>query len=62
MKMNDIIAIAKGWGIPFKVGTSKEDLVRAIQKKEGYADCFRRAVSCEEKECLWLEDCLPTKK
>ncbi len=62
MKMQKLIGIAKDMGIPFKVGTSKEELIRAIQRKEGYSDCFRRKDSCPEERCLWMEDCLPAKK
>ena len=58
MKMQEIIVIAKKWGIPYKVGLSKEYLIREIQKKEGYAPCFRRENVCEEKECLWMDDCI----
>lgn len=61
MKMQEIIKIAKKWGIPYKVGLSKEELIRAIQKKEGYTACFRREDFCEEKECLWKDDCIPGK-
>lgn len=57
MKMQEVIVIAKKWNIPFKVGLSKEELIRSIQKKEGYTDCFRRDDFCEEQECLWKDDC-----
>jgi hypothetical protein len=61
MKMQEVIVIAKKWNIPFKVGLSKEELIRSIQKKEGYTDCFRRDDSCEEQECLWKDDCFSGK-
>jgi len=61
MKMQEIIEIAKKWGIPFKVGLSKAELIWAIQKKEGYTDCFRRGDLCEGEGCLWKDDCLPGK-
>lgn len=59
MKMQEIIAIAKSWSVPYKIGLSKQDLIREIQKKEGYTPCFRRESVCEEKECLWKNDCVP---
>lgn len=61
MKMQEIIAIGKRWDIPYRVGLSKTDLIRAIQKKEGYTPCFRREESCEQKECLWMADCQSAK-
>ena len=61
MKMQEVIVIAKRWGIFYKIGLSKPDLIREIQKREGYTACFRRQDFCEEKECLWKEDCLPGK-
>jgi len=62
MKMKEIIAIAKKLDVPYKVGISKEELIRAIQKKEGYEDCFRRGiVDCNQMECLWRADCFSKK-
>lgn len=46
MKMQEIKEIAKRWGIPYKVGLSKADLVWSIQEKEGYTACFRRDDGC----------------
>jgi len=60
--MQEIIRIAKTWGIPYKVGLSKEYLIREIQKKEGYTACYQRDDFCEEKDCLWMDDCFPKKK
>ena len=61
MKMQEIITIGKRWGIPYRVGLSKVVLIRAIQKREGYTPCFRREEDCEQKDCLWLEDCQSAK-
>ncbi len=58
MKMKDIIEVSKKWKVPFKVGVKKEDLIRNIQIKEGYQPCFRRQRFCDEKNCLWMEDCI----
>ena len=60
MKMQQVVEIAKQWGIPYKIGFSKEKLIREIQIKEGYQPCFRRQSFCDEKECLWMDECLPT--
>ncbi len=58
MKMYEVIIIAKKWDIPYKIGMTKGDLIRGIQKREGYTACFRRQDFCEEKECLWMDDCI----
>jgi hypothetical protein len=62
MKMHEVIEIAKRWGIPFKVGVSKEKLIQAIQVKEGYQPCFRQQSVCDEKGCLWIADCISTSR
>ncbi len=62
MKMQEVIQIARKWDIPFKVGLSKEKLIRSIQVQEGYQPCFRRQSVCDEKGCLWMDDCLPPGK
>lgn len=38
----------------------KLDLIRAIQRVEGYLDCYSssRVSSCPEMNCLWRQDCL----
>ncbi|HLA04784.1 MAG TPA: hypothetical protein VJZ16_02260 [Syntrophales bacterium] len=42
MKMQEIREIAKKWGIPFKVGLSKEKLIREIQIREGYQPSIKQ--------------------
>ncbi len=61
MKMRDIIVIAKEKDVYYKVGMSKADLIRALQTKEGYTACFQRQDFCEEKEFLWMDDCIPSR-
>ena len=40
----------------------KEELIRAIQKKEGNLPCFNTAENnCDQIKCLWRDDCLNTK-
>jgi hypothetical protein len=58
MKMQKIREIAKKMGID-AVGKSKTDLVRAIQKAEGYYACFASpgVYSCRQDRCLWRKDC-----
>ena len=37
----------------------KEDLIRAIQEKEGNFPCFGSAMEhCSQEDCCWREDCL----
>ena len=54
-----IITIAKKWNIPHKIGMTKADLIIEIQKREGYSSCFHKHGFCDEKECLWMDDCIP---
>ena len=58
MKMQDIIAIAKKWAIPYRVGLTKADLIWSIQEKEGNTTCFRRDNDCLGQGCLWQDDCI----
>ena len=62
MKMQEIIIMARKWQIPFRIGMSKAELIRAIQKKEGYTACFQEQEDCDGKECLWSVDCITIKK
>jgi mannitol/fructose-specific phosphotransferase system IIA component (Ntr-type) len=59
MKMLDIKAKAKDLGI--RVGKmKKEDLIRAIQEREGNFPCFGSAMEhCSQEDCCWREDCMP---
>lgn len=53
-----IKAIAKLHGVK-NLGQSKEDLVRAIQKKEGFQPCFAtKGLECPQYDCLWRQDCV----
>jgi hypothetical protein len=58
VKMYEVVKIARRWEIPYKVGVSKEKLIRAIQVKEGYQPCFRQQSACDGKGCLWMADCI----
>ena len=57
MKMPEIRAIAKKWGVNIMVGRSKQDIIRDIQVKEGYLPCYHAKNECES-DCLWKADCL----
>lgn len=62
MNMTEIKAKAKDLGV--KVGKlRKEDVIRAIQNKEGNFPCFGTAKDyCSQKACCWRDACLPSKK
>jgi hypothetical protein len=59
MDIREIHHIAGQLGIN-PAGKRKADLIRAIQRAEGIDDCFGLAAAkeCDEKSCLWREDCL----
>ncbi|MEJ2695974.1 MAG: SAP domain-containing protein [Candidatus Sulfobium sp.] len=58
VKIADIRKIARQQGInSWKL--NKTDLIRTIQRAEGYSDCFATAGvrTCDQFDCLWREDC-----
>ena len=58
MKIQEIKEIAQKMDI--SAGKlKKSDLIRAIQQKEGNAQCFDtgRAAHCGQQHCLWQGDC-----
>ena len=63
MKVSEVKSIAKLKGLePGKM--KKPDLIRAIQRKEGYFDCFATAYNqqCDQQACAWQGDCFATAK
>jgi hypothetical protein len=59
MKMQEIRAKAKALGIKNTFGLKKEELIRRIQKAEGYFDCFGTAKDyCDQVQCCFRDDCL----
>ncbi len=58
MKMQELREIAKKRGIK-TANMKKADIVRAIQRDEGNADCYNtgNADTCGQSECLWKDDC-----
>ena len=63
MKISDVQSIAREKGImPGKL--KKEDLIRTIQREEGYFECFATAYDgvCDQLGCVWREDCFASAK
>lgn len=58
MKMTELRDKAKGLGLrPGKM--KKTELVRAIQKQEGFSDCYGRSCgACQNVGCSFISDCL----
>ncbi len=58
MKMQELREIAKKRGIK-TANMKKADIIRAIQRDEGNADCFDsgNADKCGQAECLWKDEC-----
>lgn len=61
MKIWIIMEIAKKKGID-PVTMNKTELIRAIQRAEGYSECFgtKKINQCEQLDCLWRGDCIRT--
>ena len=59
MDKRKIMDIARDRGIdPGKM--NKTELSRAIQRAEGYCECFatKNINQCEHLDCLWRGDCI----
>jgi hypothetical protein len=57
MKMNEIRALGKSLGIN-SFGKSKVELIKEIQRKQGYFDCFGTATDyCDQLDCLFRSSC-----
>ena len=59
MLLQDIIAIANKIGVDAG-DLNRIELVRAIQRAEGYSDCFMtdRVRTCGQMNCLWYQECV----
>jgi len=59
MIIPEVREIAKGKGI-VTGKLKKTELIRAIQKAEGYSDCFATPYvnECSQVNCLWRQDCM----
>ena len=58
MKMNEVKAKAKAVGIE-SGKMKKSDLIRAVQKAEGYNACYgsEGAADCQQTACCFMVDC-----
>lgn len=57
MNMVEVRKLAKDAGIA-SFGKSKAALIRAIQRHQGYFDCFGTAREfCDQLDCCFREDC-----
>lgn len=61
MKMKELREIARTWQVDAKAVRSKQDIVRDIQRREGFEPCFRTRTVCDQHGCLWREDCIGKK-
>lgn len=59
MQMKNIREMAKTVNVVSE-NMEKDELIRAIQEKEGNIPCFRTGrLSCQQYDCLWRTDCRP---
>lgn len=60
MRLSEIEKKARSKGITNTWKYSKTELIKAIQSKEGYNQCFATAVrkNCNQMECCWRSDCI----
>ena len=60
MNMNELRAKAKPLGVVIKVGVTKIEAVRSIQRAEGNEDCFGRGKYdvCGQEDCCFRPDCV----
>jgi hypothetical protein len=61
MKLVNVRAKAKLLGITDPAG-ERDDLIRQIQKYEGYTPCFKSKETCAETKCSWRQECLASGK
>ncbi len=58
MQMKEIRQIAEKMNIRL-AKVDKADLIRAIQRAEGNADCYAiGGHECDQVNCLWRKDCM----
>jgi len=60
MKISEVKKIALIRGVDVRPGSSKGDIIRDIQVREGYSPCFGTKEACDE-DCMWKSDCLGEK-
>ena len=58
MKIQEVRAKAKALGLKNTFGLSKAELIRMVQKAEGYFDFFGTAKDyCDQFQCCFKDDC-----
>ena len=65
MKVAEIRKIALERGVQsIEKKQMKKDLIRAMQRDEGYSECYATQHSsvCGQEICLWRKDCLKEDK
>lgn len=59
MRLSEIEKKARSLGLKDTWRFSKKELIRAIQRAEGSAECFATGQSsCDQIACCWKDDCL----
>lgn len=63
MRMSEIKKKAKALGVKTLPNMKKEEIIWAIQRKEGNFDCFGTTADyCDQEKCWFKEDCLALTK
>lgn len=57
MTLKEIRVKARGLGVKYYSKMKKDDLIRAVQEKEGNSPCYQNIYDCWEFDCLWRPDC-----
>lgn len=57
IKLNDVKAKAKTLGIG-NPSSNKAELIKQIQRAEGFEACFRTKGKCGQLDCCWREECV----
>lgn len=59
MRLIEIEKKAKGLGIKETWKYSKKDLIKTVQRKEGFSECFgTKPTGCEQFTCCWRSECV----
>jgi len=56
--LKQLQAMAADLGVRNDRRLSKPDLIREIQRAEGYSPCFGTIPDCGQKDCLFYVDCV----
>ena len=58
MRLSEVEKKAKNLGIKDTWRLSKRDLIKTIQRVEGYNSCFGTTRACDQLICCWRSDCI----